>query len=107
MSKIVNRFATGCLGLPVRDCSGSMRCYRVGMLQQIGLDSLQCTGYAVLEELLVKIHRSKGKMVEVPITFTERELGQSKLSFSEAMRSISFMIRLAINVRRGGKPTRR
>jgi dolichol-phosphate mannosyltransferase len=100
MSKMVNRFATSFLKLPVNDCSGSMRCYRTAALDAIGLDSLQCTGYAVLEELLVKLHRNGGKMVEVPITFTEREQGQSKLTLTESVRSVRFMIRLAITLRR-------
>ncbi|KAA5540752.1 polyprenol monophosphomannose synthase [Roseiconus nitratireducens] len=100
MSKFVNRFATGVLGLPVKDCSGSMRCYRTAALQRIGLDSLQCTGYAVLEELLVKFNRSGGKMAELPITFVEREHGHSKLSLAEAVRSIGFMMRLAVQSRR-------
>lgn len=101
MSKFVNRFATGCLGLPVKDCSGSMRCYRVETLREIKIGSLKCTGYAVLEELLVKVHRHGGTMFEVPITFNDRELGDSKLTFREALRSIKFMIRLAIQLRLG------
>lgn len=100
MSKMVNRFATSFLRLPVNDCSGSMRCYRTAALDAIDLDSLQCTGYAVLEELLVKVHRNGGKMVEVPITFTEREQGRSKLTLTESVRSVRFMIRLAITLRR-------
>ena len=100
MSKLVNRFATGFLKLPVKDCSGSMRCYRTSALDAIGLDSLQCTGYALLEELLVKLDRHGSQMVEVPITFTERELGQSKLTMKEAMRSVRFMLRLAFTMGR-------
>ena len=101
MSKMVNRFATGYLKLPVNDCSGSMRCYRTSALRELGLDSLQCTGYAVLEELLVRLHQEGHKMVEVPITFTEREAGQSKLTLREAARSIRFMLRLAYSLKRG------
>ena len=99
MSKMVNRFATAFLKLPVKDCSGSMRCYRTAALEAIGLDSLQCTGYALLEELLVRIHRNGGRMEEVPITFTEREQGHSKLTFTESVRSVGFMMRLAIALR--------
>lgn len=100
MSKLVNRFATSFLNLPVHDCSGSMRCYRTRALAAIGLDRLQCTGYAVLEEVLVRLHQQGSKMVEVPITFTEREAGQSKLTLGEAMRSVRYMIRLAVSLKR-------
>lgn len=99
ISKLLNTFATTCLGLPVSDCSGSMRCYRVSRLEEISLSTLQCTGYAVLEELLVRIQRTGGTMKELPITFTERELGQSKLSLGEAIRSVKFLLKLAWQLR--------
>ncbi|WP_255407711.1 polyprenol monophosphomannose synthase [Rhodopirellula sp. MGV] len=96
MSKLVNRFATGVLRLPVHDCSGSMRCYRTTALRDIQLDSLKCVGYAVLEEVLVRLHRRGYRFDEVPITFTERQIGESKLSLPEAFRSIGYMFRLAL-----------
>lgn len=99
MSKMVNRFATAFLKLPVRDCSGSMRCYRTAALDALDLDSLECTGYALLEELLVRLNRAGGKLAEVPITFTERQRGQSKLTLSESLRSVRFMMRLAMTLR--------
>ncbi|MGB7343447.1 MAG: polyprenol monophosphomannose synthase [Pirellulaceae bacterium] len=94
MSWIVNRFATLFLRLPLRDCSGSMRCYRVAALEKLDLATLRCRGYALLEELLVQLHRRGSVMKEVPITFTERQVGKSKLTFSEAIRSMSFMVHL-------------
>ena len=96
MSRMVNRFATIFLRLPVRDCSGSMRCYRVSTLRDLDLTSLQCEGYALLEELLVRLNRPGRKMVERPITFTERQDGESKLTLREAIRSVGFMFRLAL-----------
>lgn len=100
MSKMVNRFAVTALGLPIRDCSGSMRCYRVSTLAQLNLSELKCQGYALLEELLVKLHRMGARFSEVPITFTERQLGKSKLTMGEAMRSVGYMMRLALKSRR-------
>ncbi len=95
MSRIVNRFATACLRLPVSDCSGSMRCYRVRSLKQIDTTKLTSNGYALLEELLVAIQRSGATLAEVPITFTDRTQGNSKLTPREALRSASEIIRLA------------
>jgi dolichol-phosphate mannosyltransferase len=88
MSRLVNWFATGGLGLGVKDCSGSMRCYRVEALKTLGLENLQSNGYAVLEELLVRLQRQGASMAEVPITFTDRKLGKSKLTMREALRSL-------------------
>jgi len=95
MSRMVNRFATLCLRLPVKDCSGSMRCYRVEALAKLGLENLRVNGYAVLEEVLMRLHQRGEGMAEVPITFTERERGQSKLSLREAVRSMLQIISLA------------
>ncbi len=95
MSRILNRFATGCLRLPVRDCSGSMRCYRVDALRRVDRTTLRSNGYALLEELLVRLHRQGAAMVEVPITFTDRAAGESKLTFREAMRSVWQIVRLS------------
>lgn len=100
MSRMVNRFATLCLRLPVSDCSGSMRCYRVTALKRIDRSRLQSEGYSLLEELLVELHRDNAVMKEVPITFTDREEGESKLTMIEALRSIGQMVRLSVS-RRG------
>ena len=96
MSRLVNRFATGVLRLPIRDCSGSLRCYRVDTLRKLDLDSIHCRGYAMLEEILLRLYRNGARMSELPITFTERRLGSSKLTWAEAARSAAQMVRLAV-----------
>ncbi len=96
MSRLVNRFATFGLRLPVLDCSGSMRCYRVAALREIEIETLRSNGYAVLEEILVKLLRHGSRMDEVPITFTDRRRGQSKLTPREAFRSVMQMFAMAL-----------
>lgn len=96
MSRTVNRFATLCLRLPVADCSGSMRCYRVSALRSIDIRTLRSNGYAVLEEILVRLARQGSRMSEVPITFTDRTHGQSKLTVREALRSTAQMLAMAV-----------
>ncbi len=95
MSRLVNRFATLFLRLPVSDCSGSMRCYRVSALKRINASKLRSEGYALLEELLVALVRSGATLAEVPITFTDRERGKSKLTAREATRSAFQIMKLA------------
>lgn len=94
MSRMVNGFATKCLRLPVRDCSGSMRCYRVAALKRVGMENVRVNGYAVLEEVLVQLDRQGSKMAEVPITFTDRQRGKSKLTMREALRSSTQMLKM-------------
>lgn len=95
MSRLVNRFATLCLRLPVKDCSGSMRCYRVQALRDAAAADLRANGYSVLEEILVAMHRRGASMTEVPIVFTDRTHGESKLTLREALRSMLHMVKLA------------
>jgi len=95
MSRIVNRFATLCLRLPIKDCSGSMRCYQVASLRQIGVATLTSSGYSILEELLVQLQRCGVRFAEVPITFTERQRGESKLTTREAIRSAWKIVMMA------------
>lgn len=94
MSRMVNRFATGVLRLPVTDCSGSLRCYRVDTLRAIRPDTLRSNGYAIFEELLLRIDRVGGTMDEVPIRFVERRHGASKLNMKEAFGAAAQIVRL-------------
>lgn len=100
MSRLVNRFAMLCLRLPVKDCSGSMRCYRTSTLSRIGMTSVHIDGYAVLEELLVILDRHGCTMAEIPITFTDRRQGDSKLTLREAVRSSFQMLAMALKKRK-------
>ena len=96
MSHLINRFATGVLRLPIRDCSGALRCYRVDRLRGLDLDTIHSRGYAMLEEILLRLYQDGARLSEVPITFTERRLGSSKLTWAEAARSAGQMVRMAI-----------
>ncbi len=96
MSRMVNQFARVFLRLSVADCSGSMRCYRVASLKKMGLRALTSSGYSVLEELLVQLQRHGSTFAEVPITFTERQQGASKLTIRETLRAAWSMVLLSV-----------
>lgn len=95
MSRIVNRFAASVLRLPVADCSGSLRCYRVTTLAAIDPTTLRSEGYAVLEEVLLQFRTRGARMAELPIVFSERVHGTSKLTLAETIRAARQLIRLA------------
>ena len=97
MSRMVNRFATGVLRLPVSDCSGSLRCYRVAALAALETTTLRSNGYAIFEELLLRLRKQGATFGEVPITFHERQAGESKLTFSEAGKAALQIMRLALH----------
>lgn len=94
MSRWINRLAIRKLKLPVSDCSGSMRCYRVEALRTMDPRTLRSNGYSILEEILWRLRESGAVMAEVPITFIDRQFGNSKLTLREALRSFWRIIRL-------------
>ncbi|QEG40612.1 polyprenol monophosphomannose synthase [Roseimaritima ulvae] len=96
MSRMVNGFATKILRLPVKDCSGAFRCYRMASLRRIPLESIRSDGYAMLEELLLALHRDGAKFAEIPITFNDRQVGESKLTTRETIRSVRSLLRMII-----------
>ncbi len=94
ISRALNRYATQRLSLPISDCSGSYRCYRVRSLQQLRIDDLTCNGYGFLEEILTALHRQGAKLVELPITYHVRQGGRSKLSVADAWGALGVIHRL-------------
>lgn len=96
MSRTVNGFATKILRLPVKDCSGALRCYRMTALSRIPLESIRSDGYAMLEELLLALHRDGAKFAEIPITFNDRQVGESKLTTRETIRSVRSLLRMIL-----------
>lgn len=95
ISRLLNGYATRLLRLPVRDCSGSYRCYQTDSLRKIELQSLRCDGYGFLEEILVALHRQGTRLVEVPILFEPRTHGHSKLGWNDIVGVIRVVHRLA------------
>ncbi|HVQ86919.1 MAG TPA: polyprenol monophosphomannose synthase [Actinomycetes bacterium] len=68
------------LGLPVHDATAGYRAYRREALERIGLEQVRSQGYCFQVDLTRRAVRSGLRIVEVPITFVEREIGESKMS---------------------------
>ena len=67
-------------GMPFTDPTGGYKCFRRNALQAINLESLKSDGYSFQIETTHRLWRDGFKVVEVPITFTERVEGHSKLT---------------------------
>ena len=67
------------LGMPVNDATAGYRVYRAETLRTIGLDEVESAGYVFQTDLTVRTVRAGLRVVEVPITFVEREIGDSKM----------------------------
>ncbi len=81
-------YARWVLGLRVRDLTGGFKCFKREVLEAIHFDSVRSQGYAFQVELTYRAARAGFNVVEVPIIFKDRELGQSKMSWwiaAEAM----------------------
>jgi dolichol-phosphate mannosyltransferase len=67
-------------GLPLHDCTGGFRAYRRRVLEAIKLQTITTSGYAFQIEVAWRISQRGFRFKEIPIIFTDREEGQSKLS---------------------------
>jgi dolichol-phosphate mannosyltransferase len=70
------------LGLPLRDATAGYRVYRIPVLDKIEVDTVASQGYCFQIDLGWRSHRKGFRIVEVPITFAERERGASKMNSS-------------------------
>jgi dolichol-phosphate mannosyltransferase len=68
------------LSVPYRDTTAGYRAYRLPLLEKIEIDSVSSQGYCFQIDLTWRVHKYGFRMVEVPITFAERERGASKMS---------------------------
>jgi dolichol-phosphate mannosyltransferase len=66
--------------MPVRDATGGFNVWHREVLEAVGLDRVQSNGYAFQIELKFRAYRRGFSMVEIPILFTERDSGESKMS---------------------------
>ena len=80
LSRYGNFYTRFVLGLTPRDCTSGFRAYRASTLSSIDLQSIKGDGYVFLTSILRRIQQQKMTITEVPITFTDRVEGQSKMS---------------------------
>ena len=73
-------YARVVLGVSVRDLTGGFKCYRRTVLETIDLDAIHAKGYAFQIETTYRALRAGFRVVEIPITFVDREVGGSKMS---------------------------
>ena len=87
LSRFANLYVRTVTRLTVHDCTSGYRCWRRDALAGLPLDRLSSDGYAFLVEMLYAAARRGCRVSEVPITFVERRLGESKLSREVVMDS--------------------
>jgi len=73
-------YARGVLGVGIRDLTGGFKAIRREVLEAVELDDISSLGYAFQVEVTYRAVRAGFRVVEVPITFRDRRVGESKMS---------------------------
>jgi len=80
LSRGGNAYARIMLGLPVHDITAGFRVYRADAIARMDLDSIDSKGYCFQVDMTIRVDDLGGTIVEVPIEFRDRVLGESKMS---------------------------
>lgn len=83
-------------GMKIHDATAGFICYRREVLEKINLDAIKFIGYAFQIEMKYRAFNNKFRIVEVPIIFTDRTKGQSKMSNSIIKEAVFGVITLRI-----------
>lgn len=94
MSFFASKYVQFITGLPIKDTTAGFKCYHRRVLEAIDLDKIKFIGYAFQIEMKFLAWKLGFKIIEVPIIFTERTRGSSKMSkniFGEAVFGVIYM----------------
>jgi dolichol-phosphate mannosyltransferase len=68
------------LGIPIKDATGGFRAYRMTALDSMDITNVESQGYCFQVDMAWRATKAQLRVTEVPITFVEREIGESKMS---------------------------
>jgi dolichol-phosphate mannosyltransferase len=86
-----NQYARRITGLPIMDSTGGFKCFRRKVLQAIDFERVRSNGYAFQIEMSFRAWKKGFRLVEIPIVFTDRIEGQSKMN-KRIMREAIWMV---------------
>lgn len=101
LSRGANLYARCVLGLPVRDATAGFRCFQAEKLFRLDLDEVRAEGYAFQIEMAYRFHRAGFSILEIPIHFRDRRVGNSKMDARVACEAALLVPALRWRVRRG------
>ena len=100
LSRTANVYLRTMMRIGVHDCTAGMRCWKPATLARLSIDTLSSTGYAFQVETLYRTLALGCRVREVPITFTERQHGSSKMDAGVMLEAFTLPWRL----RKAGRP---
>lgn len=98
ISKGGSLYARTILGVGVHDLTGGFKCFHRRVLEGIGLDQVQSTGYSFQIELTYRTLKKGFTVREVPIVFEDRRVGQSKMSRKIFLEALTMVWKLRLTV---------
>ena len=88
MSFFASKYVKFITGMPIHDSTAGFKCYKRKVLETINLDKIQFVGYAFQIEMKFKTWKYGFNIVEVPVIFTDRTEGTSKMSSGIFMEAV-------------------
>jgi len=107
LSRWGNRYAAGVLGLAVNDATSGFRAYSTDALRRMEYETVLADGYGFQVEMTHRLVGAGGRIVEFPITFSERVSGESKLNKGIIGEALMLVMRLWLADARGRRERRR
>lgn len=96
MSWLASKYVRFITGMDIHDTTAGFVCYKKEVLERIDLDNIQFVGYAFQIEMKFKAYLLKFKISEVPVIFTDRTKGTSKMSSSIISEAVFGVIKMKI-----------
>jgi dolichol-phosphate mannosyltransferase len=100
LSTGANAYVRAITGIPLRDCTSGFQCIRRTALERINPSSIRTNGYSFLVEVKYRIYRQGLSMAEVPIVFTQRRHGRTKMTRGEIFASFLNVWKLRLGLYR-------
>ena len=96
LSWLASKYVRLVTGMKIYDTTAGFICYNRSVLEKINLDKIHFVGYAFQIEMKYKAYLSKFKIIEVPVVFTDRTRGESKMSSGIISEAIFGVIKMKI-----------
>ncbi|MCM4155409.1 polyprenol monophosphomannose synthase [Gramella sp. AN32] len=96
MSWLASRYVRLVTGMNIQDTTAGFVCYKREVLENINLAQIQFVGYAFQIEMKFKAHLLNFKIVEVPVIFTDRTRGTSKMSGSIISEAVFGVVKMKV-----------
>ena len=97
LSWLASKYVRLITAMPIEDTTAGFVCYRREVLERIHLDKIKFVGYAFQIEMKFKAYLAKFKIIEVPVIFTDRTRGTSKMSGSIIWEAVFGVVKMKFN----------